>query len=234
MKRILKLFLLMTVLTAMMSTTVFAAETLGAGFYGIGKAANVSIVPCKANGNEVKSTAAVRVGGSGDAVKYYEGAVRLEVTYSGESDIGDQFVVMLVTDKNKLPTAADAICYINQEAGGSGKIEFDVYPMLPNTKTTTDMTLYITSNREDFTTIAITMTYSADNQYKKAAFVKGDVNGDAEINVNDALAVIRHILRSKALTGSALAAADVIADDSVDIKDAMAIINYVAGRITEF
>jgi len=60
--------------------------------------------------------------------------------------------VLLVTGSG-LPTSSNTLCYINQAAKGEGDIVFDVYPLLP--AQTTDLTLYITSKSDGFTTIAI-------------------------------------------------------------------------------
>ena len=57
----------------------------------------------------------------------------------------------------------------------------------------------------------------------------GDVDGVAGIDVNDAMAIVNHVIGLKELQGDALTAADVDSVAGVDVNDAMAVVNYVIG-----
>ena len=62
----------------------------------------------------------------------------------------------------------------------------------------------------------------------------GDVNGDAAIDVSDALQVCQIYLGNVAPTDTQNAAADVNGDGTVDVSDALMICQYYLGNITEF
>ena len=68
----------------------------------------------------------------------------------------------------------------------------------------------------------------------------GDVNADDDINVSDAIAVLRHIVRLASFDeeelkdNEALQRADVNLDGDVDVSDAIMILRYIVGLIKEF
>lgn len=64
----------------------------------------------------------------------------------------------------------------------------------------------------------------------KVIVVKGDVNGDSEINVIDASAIVNYFLGRSTLTGAYLLASDVNVDTEVNVIDASAIINHFLDR----
>ncbi len=57
--------------------------------------------------------------------------------------------------------------------------------------------------------------------------VYGDVNGDEEVNVSDAILVLRHIAALTTLDQAQLEAADVNSDGCVDVADAILILRYI-------
>ena len=59
--------------------------------------------------------------------------------------------------------------------------------------------------------------------------ISGDVNGDKSVDVNDAIAILRHVAGLEAVTGDALTAADVNGDQAVDVNDAIVILKQIAG-----
>lgn len=231
MKRILSTLLLCALTVSLLCITALAEgeqRSLDAGFYSVGTAANVTIEPRTAANVKVDATSATV--GEGVA-KYYEGAERLSVTYTGAAEEGEQFLVLLVTGKG-LPTAADTICYIDQTAKDAGSVTFDVYPMLP--RTGGDLTLYITSNRENFTTIEVPMKYALANTYTEAPYTKGDVNDSGGIDAIDALLALQHSAELTTLTGNNFLAADVNSSGAIDAIDALKILQYAAELIESF
>lgn len=60
---------------------------------------------------------------------------------------------------------------------------------------------------------------------------KGDVTGDGEVNVNDALTIIRHVNGYITLDEKALAVADVTGDGEINVNDALTIVRFVNGYI---
>lgn len=60
-------------------------------------------------------------------------------------------------------------------------------------------------------------------------FIRGDVNGDKEVDVEDANAVINHVNGVSALSIKQIAAADANRDNLIDIEDATTIFNQING-----
>ena len=60
--------------------------------------------------------------------------------------------------------------------------------------------------------------------------VKGDVNGDGEVDIADAVCIVNHVVGKPNTTFNA-SAADVNGDGDIDIADAVRIVNLVVGKI---
>lgn len=65
------------------------------------------------------------------------------------------------------------------------------------------------------------------------AAAKGDVNGDSDVNVSDAMIVFNFISGKNTLTAEEEKKADVNSDGSIDVADAMKIYNIILGRDEE-
>ena len=61
-------------------------------------------------------------------------------------------------------------------------------------------------------------------------FIKGNVNGDSDVDIADAVCIVNHVV-GKPNTTFNEAAADANGDDDIDIADAVHIVNYVVGKI---
>ena len=111
---------------------------------------------------------------------------------------------------------------------------------------TTPVTRYI--RNADGTAMAVTLESSSANNFRPVALFTfeyakadtkpdvtyGDVNGDAAIDVSDALQVCQIYLGNVAPTDAQNAAADVNGDGAVDVSDALMICQFYLGNITEF
>ena len=229
MKKLRNALLLAGVLAALLCITALAEtqEFAQGGFYVTDKASGVTITPQTATGETVSSTSA-NVDGQEGYESVYPGSVKLAVTYSGSIAAGENYVVLLV-EGDALPTVDNAIYYIDQTTTAStGAITFNVYPMdIAGQK---PLTLYITSDKEGFSTIKIPMGYAPAGSYEVQPYTLGDANNDGVINVNDAMAVINHIVSKNVLDGTRLLAADATGDGMVNVNDAMEIINYIVGK----
>lgn len=228
MKKLRNTLLLAGVLAALLCVAALAEnQSLAGGFYITGKASNITITPQTATGENVSSTSA-NVDGQEGYESFYPGAVKMAVTYSGSVAAGENYVVLLV-EGDKLPTVDNAIYYIDQTTTAStGSITFHVYPMDIAEKKA--LTLYITSDKAGFSTIKIPMGYAPAGNYEVQPYTLGDANNDGVINVNDAMAVINHIVSKNVLDGTRLLAADATGDGMVNVNDAMEIINYIVGK----
>lgn len=229
-KKLLRMALLSAAFAGLLCVSALADDITAGGFYDIGTAANVKIEATASSGTVSKTSADVDRDGKYET--FYANSDKLSVTYSGAMDVGDQFVVLLVSGSD-LPTAADQIYYIDQAAKETGNITFDVYPMLPTAMT--QMTLYITSDRAGFTTIKIPLNYAVSGNYDVAPYTLGDVNRDGVIDPNDALLVLQYNAELISLDSTQQAAANVTlpwkGDNTIDPNDALRILQYNAELI---
>jgi hypothetical protein len=62
-------------------------------------------------------------------------------------------------------------------------------------------------------------------------YVQGDVNGNGDIDIGDAVSVVNHLV-GKVSNSFVEKAADANKNGVVDIGDAVTIINYLVGKIT--
>ena len=93
-------------------------------------------------------------------------------------------------------------------------------------------------------TYLVTYTYGFDNAnyglktltttFGEATVIFGDVNGDQEVDVNDAILVYAYVNGKAEFTEDQLNAADVNGDGEVDVNDAILVYAYVNGKITKF
>jgi hypothetical protein len=65
-------------------------------------------------------------------------------------------------------------------------------------------------------------------------YIPGDANGDGNINVGDAILVLRSIVGLAQLDANQDSAADVNKDGKVNVSDAILILRYIVGLISEF
>lgn len=63
--------------------------------------------------------------------------------------------------------------------------------------------------------------------------IKGDINGDTKVNINDLMLCVNHVSKKQLLEGDAFTAADIDSDGSVSIKDLMRMVNYVSKKTSE-
>ncbi len=63
--------------------------------------------------------------------------------------------------------------------------------------------------------------------------LKGDVNGDGDVDIADAVVIVNHVV-GKVTPSFFEAAADVNNDGDIDIADAVRIVNFVVGKIDAF
>ena len=96
------------------------------------------------------------------------------------------------------------------------------------------LTLYITSDKEGFSTIKISMGYAPAGSYEVQPYTLGDVNEDGKINSVDALLNLQASVGKITLSASAKLAADVNLDGTVNSVDALRILQYSVGKITSF
>ena len=110
---------------------------------------------------------------------------------------------------------------LGSDANSFNKLLNSVYPKAVSEinvqgKLATGMKLKLTSNSTSLYTIII----------------RGDVNGDGEINIVDYIKLLKHVLNSKKLTNEYLKAADINKDGMADIVDLIKVQKHVLGAKT--
>lgn len=230
MKKLRNALLLAGVLAALLCITALAEtqQFTQGGFYVTGKASGVTITPQTATGETVSSTSA-NVDGQEGYESFYPGSVKMAVTYSGSIAAEENYVVLLV-EGDALPTVDNAIYYIDQTTTASaGAITFNVYPM--DIAEQKPLTLYITSDKAGFETIAIPMGYAPAGSYEVQPYTLGDVNEDGGITSGDSLSVLRIVVKLDEPTDRQKLAADVNFNGTVDSGDSLKILRYVVKLI---
>lgn len=218
-----KIFALLLVFCFLFNLTSFAADTEELnGFYDIGTYQNVDIKPYSGD-TEVNATMK-NLDGDEELEQLYENSDRIEVSYTAATN-GGYYGVLLV-EGNELPTKDNKIIYINQLTAESNTVDFNVYPMLP--KKATPLSLYISSNVEGFELIKVPLNY----YLPMPPYVLGDVNGDNDWNVLDALMTLQIGAGLRTASEQELLSADVNKDSDCNVLDALMILQYGAGLRT--
>lgn len=137
---------------------------------------------------------------------------------------GEYSLVLLLDDNSGVPTSGN-IQYIDQTSVEAGKVTFTLKP-----KALTEGTynIYISTTDKALKKVA-SFKYGT-----KPAYTKGDANLDDEIDVNDAVHILRYAARLIDLSETELKAADANGDGVVDVNDAVMILRYLAKLITSF
>lgn len=153
---------------------------------------------------------------------FYRGADTFELNCTGLT--GEYSLVLLLAGDSAVPTEGN-IQYIDQTSVEAGKVTFILKP-----KALTEGTynVYISTTDKALDKVA-SFQYGT-----KPPYTKGDANLDDEIDVNDAVHILRYAARLIDLSETELKAADANGDGVVDVNDAVMILRYLAKLITSF
>ena len=153
---------------------------------------------------------------------FYAGADTFELNCTGLT--GEYSLVLLLAGDSAVPTEGN-IQYIDQTSVEGGKVTFTLKP-----KALTEGTynVYISTTDKALEKVA-SFQYGT-----KPPYTKGDANLDDEIDVNDAVHILRYAARLIDLSETELKAADANGDGVVDVNDAVMILRYLAKLITSF
>lgn len=211
MKKLLRIFLWMVLLTVVLSVCALAAEPTASGICNIGGSA--ALTP---------DTSGAEIDGYGT---YYAGAAKFDVSVSGLTT-GNQYLLLVVQGKNAVPKQ-DNIVYVDQAAANGG-VTFTAYPSV---LTKGDYSVYVVGRDKEFNKNSPAATFSYYQPY-----TLGDVNGDGQITANDALSALQIAVGKAVLsdgtqvTETMELAADVNADDKVTANDALLILQKAVGK----
>lgn len=216
MKRLLRSLLLGAILSALLCVGALAAESepVKGGIYNI-KSSNVTLTP---NTEATKDT----VDGT-EYTDYYANAVKFDVKAENLTE-NQQYLLMVLKggadgSAPGVPTAEN-IAYIDQAAAQNGSVSFTAYP-----KELTKGTYHVCLVGADkpFAAENPAATFQYDKKYKL-----GDVDGNNNLSVNDALFVLQAIAHTRTLEGTAKLAADADKNGNVSVNDALFILQAIA------
>jgi len=94
---------------------------------------------------------------------------------------------------------------------------------------TADETSQLSDTDAVGTGMIVKLVINGEEKDRKVIVIKGDTNGDGEVDIFDAVGLLNHDLGTSALTGAYLKAGDVNDDNDVDIFDAVGILNHDLG-----
>ena len=220
MKKWIKTALLSVGAAALMCGGAFAADASTSGVYDVTPETGYTLTPQTAN-KTVVSAEKAQV--NGEETQFYADAVRFELTGTGTN--GTQYVVFALSGEKAVPTKSN-IAYIDQDAASNGTISFNLYPGSLSSGT---YNVYLAAGGGNGLQKVAAFSY-----YQ--AYTLGDVDGDQLININDAMAILNHLVEKDGciLTGSNYLAADINGDSTVNINDAMELLNFLAGKSGDY
>lgn len=216
MKKLLRTLLLAAALTALLCVSALAADSAVSNVTG-----NI-LTPKTAEGETIT-----------EKDGKYENAAKFDVNATGTKD--SQYLLLVLRDQ-KVPTEQN-IVYINQAAAGEdGNLAFTgsdaAYPM---TMTSGTYYVYLVGADKPFTANVPAASFTYDAGYELGNVLTGE--GEENININDAMEVIYHIVGRRTLSETQQMAANVVRgenEEGININDAMQIIYYIVGKIDKF
>ena len=195
-------------------THVLAAETGIASVESM-QAISINIQPLDVNGDAVVPEG-----------NFYPGACRLRVTCTGAQQDDGFNLIMVMSDDTGIPTK-DNLYYINTpSSSGDDGIVYNVYPKnLQDGK----YEIWVTDTAGNHGAVkAATFLFKSSN----AITLLGDVDENGEVDILDALAIMRHDVK---LTGYDLtgkkSVADINHDGNIDMLDALIAMRHDVGLL---
>lgn len=216
MKKLLRTLLLAAALTALLCVSALAADSTVSNVTG-------GILPLDGSGKQITA----------DEGKY-TGAVQFDLTATQGLTNGSQYLVLMLKDagENTVPTAEN-IYYINQKAAANGTLAFTnaggdpVYPMDLVNGT---YSIYIVGDGKTFDPAKADASFTYE-----AGYTLGDVDGDGEITVVDALKALQMSVGiDYNWTATQRLAANVDKDDEITVVDALFILQRSVGLRESF
>ena len=161
---------------------------------------------------------------AGVTAEVLENKAAFDLSYSGVTD-GGMYLVLVLSEEG-VPTA-DNILYVNQVTASGGTAAFDnVYPM-----EVAESYVYLAGTDFAYSQIAKVNLKGA----AEVTGMKGDVNQDGQVDMTDAIKLLRHTLGIEVITDSvALVNGEVTGNTSLDMQDCIKILRYYLGIINTF
>lgn len=209
MKRLLKTALMTMVFAVLLCVGALAAES---GIYDLTLVDDdFTVAALDADGKAVTPKSEDLGEGIGTK-ELCAGAVKVKVTYDNAKS-NTQYLVFALNDNQGVPKEGN-IAYIDQ----NGEAEFMVYPTLDSSKT---YSIYVTSNGSLEKTLVATFKYYQDG-------MPGDVDLNEKVDMDDVVALLRHVLKAEIITNStALKNGEVVDATALNMDDVVKLLRYV-------
>ena len=211
MKRRLLALLLAVLTLTMLTAAVFAEDATVKGAYNL-KSLDKRYTLTAADGNN-------------DGSGFY--AIASTFTLECKELTGNYSLVLLLDETNGvtgIPTESN-LQYIDQVTIQENQATFNIIPRAMTDGATYNV--YVSTNGENGA-----LTKVASFQYgTKPPYTLGDANLDNEVDVSDAVYVLRYIANLIDLGTTEMKAADANRDNVVDVSDAVTILRYIAKLI---
>lgn len=233
MKKMTRLLALILAVSMLSTVMVGAEEANPQGAYVLPDYAGAELVFQDAEKNRIDKTYSLTVEGYEDAVTVYAEPARVSVTLDAGDGVvaGQQYVVFLLggSDVGNTTPGEQNIRYIDQAGSDSTTISFNLYPDMLTTAG--EYKIFVTSDDGKFTiTEPVATFYVTEPPYDL-----GDVELDKDVDMDDVVALMRHVLKAETLTkDNALAAGEVNFDDILNMDDVVKIMRYVLKAITSW
>ena len=200
------LALLLAALTMLALSTAALADGAENGVYNVKNTSGYTLTPTN---------------GTADG-SFYKGADAFTLTCPAGTS-GEQTLVLLLEGTDGVPTEEN-LQYIDQQAAGTGKVSFTLKPRALTAGSSYSVWV---------STTGAAAKQAASFQYgEKPAYKPGDANGDGEVSVDDAAAILNYLVEKYQFkSDNDRLAADVEAPKGeIDVSDAARILNYLVGK----
>lgn len=161
-------------------------------------------------------------------VAYDDGDVQFGSTYNAATENG-MYLILVLREQlgSDLPTASD-ILYVDQATASGTSVTFDVYP----TEIEDDESyIYLAGTGLSELTKLGTIIPNVE----EITGMKGDVDLDDDVDMADAIMLLRHTLGIETIDDAAsLANGEVTGNTTLDMQDCIKILRYYLGIITTF
>lgn len=228
MKKLLRIGSALLALMLLLSVTVLAADPpKEAGIYDLVLESDYADIPVKVllatqDGAADSGIAAEEAEIDGGAVQFYPGGVKVWF----ELEVPEGFNLVLGLNEDDVPTEQN-IEYIDQQTTVDGKVAFTVYP-----KSESGTVIVKLANAEGVKEVlrfGMYQAYTLGN-------VTEPIQGDTDIDVQDALWVLQNYAGNRDFDANQKLAANVTApvqgDTDIDVQDALWILQAYAGNRT--
>ena len=199
---------------------VTAATEAGIYLIDLAVADGYDVTVQDADGKAVSAVIA-DLDGDGSADTGYKDAEKLELQFAGIAAY--QYVVFLLSDGAEVPTESSS--YIDQKSGAA-EMDFTLYP--DQMRKEGDYAIYLADTGAYQQVASFTVVRAGETED-----TLGDADGDGEITVLDAVAVLQYCA-DMAPESFVASVADTSKNGTIGVEDAVRILEYCADLIPEF